>query len=107
MPEDTTLPNADAGPVDCHVRPDSPEWVRAWFAEHYNAADVFYDSAEAITLDGAVAFASAVAIAERERLRALLEDLRDANCAAQGVEFFQLLTPRQEKAWGALRAALS
>lgn len=28
MPEDTTLPNADAGPVDCHVLPLVPERER-------------------------------------------------------------------------------
>ncbi len=53
------------------------------------------------------AYAAQAVAAERERLLALVEELRDANCAAQGVESFQLLTLRQEKAWNALRAAIS
>ena len=52
---------ADADPVDHPVRPDSEAWVRQWFAEHYEAGDVFeHSDCEGLTLRSAVAFAAAV-----------------------------------------------
>lgn len=60
--------DAAGAPVERPVRPDSEQWVRSWFAEHYQAGDVFaYCDAEAMTLQAAVQFAQAVAAAERER----------------------------------------
>jgi hypothetical protein len=106
--QDDALKPAGGTPVDGDVRPGSPEWVRAWFAEHYNAADVFYDSAEAITLDGAVAFAAAVAAAEREQcadaLRTALTELRDR---IKGHPAYANLTEEEEIETGGDTAELS
>ena len=76
---DSERPHAVGAPVERPVRPDSEQWVRAWFAEHYQAGDVFaYCDAEAMTLQAAVKFAQAVAAAERERWRyAVLYELDD------------------------------
>lgn len=52
------------------------------------------------TIDAAVA-------KERERLRALVEVVRDANCDAEDVNTFRLLKPGQERAWLALMAGLN
>lgn len=51
------------------------------------------------TIDAAVA-------KERERLRVLVEAIRDANCDAENVNTFRLLKPGQERAWLALMAGL-
>lgn len=55
--------------------------------------------AVAAALDNAVA-------AERERLRALVEAVRDANRDAEDGDTFRLLKPGQERAWLALLAGL-
>ena len=121
MPEDTTPPPADAGSVDCHVQPSPAdelqrEIVSAWGRHaqrvHYSwpmglGGHAALQSPQIMAEDGFALAARQLVIEERRRLLKLLEELRDANCSAQGVEFFQLLTPRQEKAWRALRAALS
>ena len=59
------------------------------------------------TADQMHAYAAEQVAAERERLRALVEAVRDANAAAQGDDAFRLLTGRQQQAWDALMAALS
>ncbi len=48
----------------------------------------------------------AVVAAERERLRVLVEAVRDANFDAEDGNTFQLLKPGQERAWLALLAGL-
>jgi len=49
----------------------------------------------------------AAAAAERERIRALVQAVRDANRDAEdGGETFRLLKPGQERAWMALLAGL-
>ena len=73
-----------AGPVERPVRPDSEQWVRAWFAEHYQAGDVFaHCDAEAMTLQAAVKFARAVAAAERQRWAMACDTMRRQTLAAQ------------------------
>ena len=49
---------------------------------------------------------SAGMAAERERLRVLVEAVRDANCDAEDGDTFRLLKPGQERAWMALLAGL-
>jgi hypothetical protein len=44
--------------------------------------------------------------AERERIRALVQAVRDANRDAEDGETFRLLKPGQERAWMALLAGL-
>lgn len=63
------------------IKPERParlnevQWVRSWFAEHYQAGDVFaHCDTEAMTLQAAVQFARAVAAAERERCAQLCDD---------------------------------
>ena len=53
------------------------------------------------------AYARAAVAKERERLRALVEVVRDANCDAEDVNTFRLLKPGQERAWLALMAGLN
>lgn len=52
-------------------------WVREWFAARYGDGNVFNDGAEALTLDGAVAFYAAAVAAERERCAALCRRVGD------------------------------
>ena len=53
-----------------------------------------------------VRYAEAQVAAERERLRALVHAVRDANRDAQDGATFRLLKPGQERAWMALLAGL-
>ncbi len=49
----------------------------------------------------------AIVAAERERLRRLVEAVRDANLGAGNGDTVRLLTPGQERAWVALMAGLN
>lgn len=51
-------------------------------------------------------FADFMVAAERERLRVLVEAVRDANRDEQDGDTFRLLNPGQEQAWLALLAGL-
>ena len=62
-----------------------------------NAAEQMHQYAEA--------YANAKVAAERERLRVLVEAVRDANKDAQADDKWRPLTPGQERAWIALLAA--
>ena len=121
MPEDTTLPNADAGPVDCHVRPAPADelqreiasaWSRHAQRVHYSwpmglGGHAALQSPQIMAEDGFSLAARQLLVAERRRLRELVEAVRDANAAAQDEDAFRLLTPRQNQAWAALLAAMS
>jgi hypothetical protein len=53
-----------------------------------------------------LAQAEAMVAAERERLRVLVQAVRDANRDAEDADTFRLLKPGQERAWIALLAGL-
>lgn len=61
-----------------------------------------YRVAQMVTLEQA----EAMVAAERERLRVLVQAVRDANHGAQGEYPFRLLTAQQDAAWRELLAAL-
>ena len=50
--------------------------------------------------------ALAAVAAERDRIKALVEAVRDANRDAEDADMFRLLKPGQERAWAALLAGL-
>jgi hypothetical protein len=73
---------------DNHGHTDDDEFVGYWTADQMHA------------------YAAQAVAAERERLRVLVEAVRDANCDAQSYGTFRFMTPGQERAWMALLAGL-
>ena len=62
--------------------------------------------AQVLELEAVHEDASGAVLAERERFRAMVDAVRDANHDAEGAGTFRLLTPGQERAWLALMVAL-
>ena len=112
---------AGVGPVECHVRPDPADELHreikgAWGMHaqrvHYSwpmglGGYAALQSPKIMAEDGFCVAARQLVLADRRRLKALVEAVRDANAAAQGEDAFRLLMPRQQQAWDALMAALS
>lgn len=95
-PANTTAGAAVAAPIDRPVRPDSEAWVRQWFAEHYEAGDVFDIGPEALTLKAAVEFATAAAAAEREYIAVHFDERdRGHDGKPHGVGFYDPHEPAE------------
>lgn len=121
MPEDKTLPNADAGPVDCQVRPTPAHelqreiesaWGRHAQRVHYSwpagcGGHAALQSPEIMTEPSFQVAVRQIVKIERLRLRMLVEEVRDANAAAQEPSMVLLPTDRQRAAWAALLERLS
>jgi hypothetical protein len=57
------------------------QWVRNWFARHFEAGDVFHDGAEALTIAAAVQLCRDAQAAEREHCIAIVRNAASHGCA--------------------------